>query len=198
MPPPPKMTMLDLHDDWNLYALGVLNIVHLPWWLGLSTGATMASFLFYGDCCYLLADTCLLIFVPSCVPKRNRTTLLMHHLLVCSCMPVAHGNAVLSHHLLRTWVVELHSWNHIATRRLRSSWLTRLLATINKPLFVALRVIIFPLTYIRYAEERALLPVSALATQIPSRVHIPLSFAHAGMYGLMLKWGWALLGFSRR
>ena len=190
-------TMLDLHDDWNLYALGILNVCHLPWWFGLYTGSSMTSFLFYADCSYLIADTCWLVFVPSCVPARNRGTLLIHHLLVCSCMPFAHGIPVLMRHLLRTWSVELHSWNHIATRRIQNIRLGKLLGRINKPLFFALRVVIFPLTWMLYAQDRAALPAAALAAAAPTRLHVPLSLAHAGMYALMLKWGWNLLGIRR-
>ena len=112
-------------------------------------------------------------------------------------MPFAHGIPVLMRHLLRTWSVELHSWNHIATRRIQNIRLGKLLGRINKPLFFALRVVIFPLTWMLYAQDRAALPAAALAAAAPTRLHVPLSLAHAGMYALMLKWGWNLLGIRR-
>ena len=191
-------TMLDLHDDWNLFAIGALNLLHVPWWFGLSSAASLTSFLFYAGCGYLILDSCWLIFVPSCVPKASRATLLMHHVVVCGCMPFAWGKPLLMRHLLRTWTVEVHSWNHIACRRLQPGRLTRALTWLNKPLFVGLRMVVFPLTWVRYAQDRALLSAAEVAAHAPTRLHVPLSLAHAAMYGLMLKWGWGLLGFGNR
>ena len=116
-----RRTAMDWHDDWNLVAIGALNICHVGWWCGLVTGSAIVQWLFFADCAYLLGDTCWLLFVPSCVAPRVRMTLLLHHLTVCACMPIAIGHPVLMRHLLRTWIVELHSWNHIAARRLPSA-----------------------------------------------------------------------------
>ena len=117
----------------------------------------------------------------------------MHHCLVCFAMPVAACRPVLMRHLLRTWIVELHSWTHIATRRLRSERLAELAQRVNKPLFAAIRLIGFPLTYLMYARDRAALPADLLLAHSPWHVHVPLSLAHAGLYALMLKWGYTLL-----
>ena len=148
-------TMMDAHDDWNLLAIGGLNLAHVAWWFGLvATNGPALQFLFYADCAYMLADCCWLLFVPSCVMPRVRGTLLVHHLTCIACMPVAAGNYTFMKHLLRTWSVEVHSWNHIASRRF--SKLT-FLSYINKPLFVMLRLIGFPLTWFAYARDRVAL-----------------------------------------
>ena len=189
----PRLSMLDWHDDWNLVALGVLNLAHVGWWCGIVSSSTALSTLFAADACYIIADTCWLLFFPTCVPAKVRGTLLIHHMLICFAIPVAAGKAVLMRHMLRTWMVELHSWTHIAQRRLRSERLCELARAVNKPLFFALRIIAFPLTYFTYAAERAALPPWLLAAHSPPSVHAPLSLAHLGMYGLMLQWGKTLL-----
>ena len=185
-------TAMDAHDDWNMVVIGALNVAHAGWWFGLVTGGGALSFLFWADCAYLLLDSCWLVFVPSCVAARSRGTLLMHHALVCCLIPLAAGRPVLMRHLLRTWMVELHSFNHIATRWLHArlaAWAERL----NKPLFVALRLIGYPLSWVPYARDRAALPALVKAAHVPLALHLPLSCAHFVMYGLMLKWGHALL-----
>ena len=174
------------HDVWNLLALGCLNAVHILWWLGiLSESALFAVFSL--DVAYIALDGLWLVASPSCVPRRVWATLVAHHAAVLLCVPVAVGNPLLMRHLLRTWVVELHSWNHIAARRLGGP-LASFLHRINKPLFVAVRLIAYPLTWMQYAADRA-----TAAILIPAAVHAPLSCAHFLMYGLMLKWGHALL-----
>ena len=184
--------MLDWHDDWNLVAIGALNIGHIAWWLGAVSGGAVLQWLFYADCTYLVLDSCWLLFVPTCVAPRNRGTLLMHHLIVCGCMPIALAHPVLQRHLLRTWVVEVHSWNHIASRRLPPA-IAKPLERINKPMFVALRLISYPLTWFAYAKDRAMLPEVVRAALIPGRIHWPLTSMHFLMYGLMLHWGKGLL-----
>ena len=96
-------------------------------------------------------------------------------------------------HLLRTWVVELHSWNHIAARRLRSPRLAAIARYVNRPLFFVFRILAFPLTYVAYLQDRAMLPAELLDAQAPLRMHAPLSLTHLGLYALMLKWGYDLL-----
>ena len=59
---------------------------------------------------------------------------------------------------------------------------------INKPLFVAVRLIGFPLAYVAYARDRGALDAHQLLLQAPPRLHGPLSVAHAAMYGLMIFW----------
>jgi hypothetical protein len=178
-------TTMDLHDDWNMVALGALNAAHVGWWVGLLTSTAALHVLFFADAAYLLADSCWLLFVPSCVAPRNRATLLVHHLLICGLLPLAAGKPVFMRHLLRTWIVEVHSWNHIAARRLSSQRARTACDRVNKPLFVALRLVAFPLTWVQYAAERGGI--------VPLAVHVPLSCAHALMYGLMLKWGRGIL-----
>ena len=63
---------------------------------------------------------------------------------------------------------------------------------INKPLFVAARLIGFPLSYVAYARDRGALDARQLLLQAPPRLHGPLSVAHAAMYGLMLFWGYRM------
>jgi hypothetical protein len=186
--PTMPVSMMDLHDDWNLYAIGALNVAHVGWWAGLFVSRTALNCLFFADAAYIVLDMCWLLFVPACVAPRVRPTLLIHHAFVCCCVPVAYGTPVLMKHLLRTWVVELHSWNHIASRRLRPS-LAQPLARINSALFVGLRLIVFPLTWFAYAQDRAALPALVRAAQVPLRLHLPLSLTHLMMYGLMVKWG---------
>ena len=67
---------------------------------------------------------------------------------------------------------------------------------INKPLFVAVRLIGFPLAYVAYARDRGALDARQLLLQAPMRLHGPLSVAHAAMYGLMIFWGYRM--FSPR
>ena len=142
-------TAIDAHDEWNLLALGALNLAHIGWWCGVfSASGAALQLLFYADAAYLIADTCWLVFVPNCVAPRNRMTLLAHHLLICTILPVAASKPVLMKHLLRTWVVEVHSWNHIAMRRLGGR-LGDLTKRVNLPLFVSLRLLAFPLTCAR-------------------------------------------------
>lgn len=184
-------TMMDAHDDWNLLAIGGLNLAHVAWWFGLvATNGPALQFLFYADCAYMLADCCWLLFVPSCVMPRVRGTLLVHHITCIACMPVAAGNHTFMKHLLRTWSVEVHSWNHIASRRF--SKLT-FLSYINKPLFVMLRLIGFPLTWFAYARDRVALAPAVREAMLPATLHWPLTVTHIGMYGLMLKWGMPIL-----
>ena len=172
----PRKTTLDAHDDWNIVAIGALNLAHVGWWCGAVSGSTALNVLFVADAAYLMADTCWVLFVPNCVPAR-----------------VAAGKPVLMRHLLRTWVVELHSWVHIASRRLRSKRLAQFAAIINKPAFFALRIVTFPLTYLAYVHDRRALSATLLEAHSPLRVHAPLSLTHLAMYGLMLKWGYTLL-----
>ena len=178
-------------DDWNLIAIGCLNLSHIAWWCGLAaTDGPVLALLFYADCAYMLADCCWLVFAPSCVAPRVRGTLLVHHLTCIACMPIAAGNATFMKHLLRTWSVEVHSWNHIASRRFSK---IEFLARINKPLFVALRLIGFPLTWFAYARDRAALLPAVREALLPAALHWPLTLTHIGMYGLMLKWGAPIL-----
>ncbi|KAL3893402.1 MAG: hypothetical protein SGPRY_014258 [Prymnesium sp.] len=190
----------DRHDTWNLLSLGALNAAHIVWWSGCWPAALLPGaipLLFTADCCYLLADFSYLLLAPACVSPSVRPTLLLHHAIVVSCMPFAWGKPVLMAHLLRTWMVELHSFVHIAARKTQWPNLQALLARVNKPIFVGLRLIGFPLSWFAYARDRAALSVAMRAAHAPGFVHVPLSIAHFAMYGLMLKWGHALL-FSRR
>eukprot|EP00322_Chrysochromulina_rotalis_P004973 CAMPEP_0115853000 /NCGR_PEP_ID=MMETSP0287-20121206/13282_1 /TAXON_ID=412157 /ORGANISM="Chrysochromulina rotalis, Strain UIO044" /LENGTH=274 /DNA_ID=CAMNT_0003307071 /DNA_START=24 /DNA_END=849 /DNA_ORIENTATION=+ len=189
----PSCSLMDKHDDFNLVAIGVLNAAHVAWWFGLLSSNTALVALFAADGAYIVADMCWLAFAPACVPARVRITLLLHHALICAALPVASGKPVLMRHLLRTWVVELNSWTHIAARRLRSPRLALLMQWLNKPLFIALRIVAFPLTYAIYASERAALSPALMQSHSPFHVHAPLSAVHLMMYGLMLKWGYSLL-----
>mgnify|MGYP006109528799 FL=1 len=180
---------MDLHDDWNLLAIGALNVLHVGWWCGLTALSPSTSILFYVDGAYLLLDSCWLLFAPSCVPAKSRLTLLVHHCLVCALLPFAASNQLFMSHLVRTWMVELHSWNHIAARRLGSSPFAGVLEAMNKPLFCALRLVGFPLTWFQFAAERAALPLATQAALTPLSVYVPLGVAHSLMYALMLKWG---------
>ena len=189
----PRKSLLDWHDDWNLVALGALNVAQLSWWCGLVSGPAVLNALFVADALYLIADTMWLLFFPECVPARARPTLLMHHCTICFAIPMAAGRPVLMRHMLRTWIVEVHSWNHIATRRLRSERLASFCRDVNKPLFVAIRLVAFPLTWFSYSSERLALPTALLEAQAPIRVHAPLSLAQLALYGLMLKWGYDML-----
>ena len=71
--------------------------------------------------------------------------------------------------------------------------LAALTRQLNKPLFVVLRLIGFPLTWFVYRNDRAAQPAAIIASHAPQWLHIPLSLTHALMYGLMLKWGYTLL-----
>jgi len=180
----------DRHDAWNLMSLGALNVAHAGWWLGLyPAGPTVISTLFSADLCYILCDLGWLVFSPRCVAPAVWPTLIVHHGIVLCCVPTAWAKPVLMAHLLRTWIVEVHSWVHIAARKLQSPLLTR----VNKPLFAVLRLVGFPLTWVAYARDRAAMPLALQAAHAPLRVHLPLSFAHFAMYGLMCKWGYTLL-----
>jgi hypothetical protein len=186
---------MNAHDDWNLLSLGALNVAHVGWWTGLFASERVLECLFYCDAAYLLMDTCWLVFVPSCVPARSRNNLLVHHAIVCLCLPYAMGKPVLMRHLLRVWMVELHSWNHIAVRRFAnaSPMIAAIAERVNKPLFFALRLVGFPLSWFVYARERAALSAAVIQAHAPFTLHVPLSLAHFAMYGIMLKWGQGLL-----
>ena len=194
-PPPPRLTSLDRHDTWNLCAIGGLNVAHCAWWCSVlpeRLNAAALQALFCADVSYILGDFAWIALDPGCVPLGARPALLMHHALTVACAPVAFGRPVLMAHLLRAWIVELHSWNHIAARQLSSPRLRKVLQAINKPLFVAARLIGFPLTYVAYARDRRALDVHQLLLQAPLRLHGPLSVAHAAMYGLMIFWGYRM------
>ena len=186
---------MDQHDDWNLLALGALNAAHLSWWLSLLNGEAWLRRLFWMDAGYIVLDAAWLVFSPSCVAPRVWQTLCFHHLSVLACVPVAIGRPLLMSHFLRTWIVELSSWTHIAARRLKGTRVAALLERLNKPIYVGLRMIGFPLTYVVYARERAASP--ALLLQSPTHLHVPLSAMHFVLYGLMLKWGWGMLRPAR-
>lgn len=189
---------LELHDIWNLAALGTLNVCHIGWWCGALAGSSRAlSWLFWADAAYLVADCGWLLLVPGCVPAASRNTLLIHHLLVCALVPIAAGKPVLMAHLLRVWCVEIHSWNHIAARQFSSTRIGAVARHINKPLFVALRLLYFPTSWFPYAAERAALPAAVAAAHVPPALHRCLAVAHLAMYGLMLKWGSGLLRGAR-
>ena len=139
------------HDVWNLLALGCLNAVHILWWLGLLSESALFA-VFSLDVAYIALDGLWLVASPSCVPRRVWATLVAHHAAVLLCVPVAVGNPLLMRHLLRTWVVELHSWNHIAAR---TPWpLGPACLRVNKALFMATRLVGFPLTYAVYRSGR--------------------------------------------
>ena len=142
------------HDLWNLWVIGTLNVTHAAWWLGVVDDARWLTPLFALDLAYILADLVWLLARPDCVASRVRGTLLLHHAAILLAAPAAAGHPVLMRHLLRTWVVELHSWVHIAAREFSSPALHAL----NKPLFVVLRLVAFPLTWFVYARQRAALP----------------------------------------
>ena len=62
-------TMMDAHDDWNLLAIGGLNLAHVAWWFGLvATNGPALQFLFYADCdtCWPTAAGCSLFLHASC------------------------------------------------------------------------------------------------------------------------------------
>lgn len=184
---------MDLHDAWNIYALGALNVLHVGWWAGVLAGPRATSALFAADAAYIALDTAWLALVPSCVAPRVRLTLLAHHLVMNCCTPVAWGKPVHQRHLLRTWCVELQSWTHIAARALRPGRLRRACDWINRPLYVLLRLVAFPLAWVLYSRERAALPAAVLAAHTPAALHAALTLVHFALYGLMLKWGATLL-----
>ena len=188
---------IDAHDLWNLVLLGILNVAHMRWWLGWDLSNRTLEALFVADGAYLFLDFCWLVCVPSCVPPKSRITLLIHHAIVIAILPLAFGKPVLMRHLLRTWIVELHSWNHVAARHMDGA-LAKWARAINKPLFVVVRLIGFPVTYVLYVYDRATLSEVTRNAQVPYNWHLPLSCAHAAMYGLMLKWGYGLLCTGRR
>lgn len=182
------------HDDWNLWAIGSLNVMHVSFWLGLtSLTPGFVVGLFAADMMYLVADLGWLVLSPKCVPPSVRRTLIIHHGIVILCAPFALGHPVLMRHLLRTWIVELNSWVHIAARRLRSQWAREALQRLNKPMFCTLRLVCFPLTWFAYNRDRASLDPVVRAALLPMAVHLPLSIAHFAMYGLMCRWGYVLL-----
>jgi hypothetical protein len=182
---PSSATAVFLHDIWNLVALGALNAVHILWWLGLLSESALFA-VFSLDVAYIALDGAWLLLSPSCVPRRVWATLVAHHAAVLLCVPVAVGNPLLMRHLLRTWVVELHSWNHIAAR---TPWpLGPACLRVNKALFVATRLVGFPLTYAVYHRERQAAPAAS-----PPHLHWPLTAAQLALYGLMLHWGRGVL-----
>ena len=71
--------------------------------------------------------------------------------------------------------------------------MTGVFAALNKPMFVALRLLAFPATWFMYNQERAALPTLVRGASSPDWLHVPLSLTHGLMYGLMLKWGYTLL-----
>ena len=184
---------MDAHDKWNLVALGALNVAHVGWWCGLLTGPAALHALFLADVAYIALDTCWLIFVPSCVAPRVRGTLIVHHILICTMFPLARNRPLLQRHLLRTWVVELQSWAHIAARHGDESGVGGVARRLNKPAFIALRLIAFPLSWFGYVSDRAALPAAIVAAHAPPRTHLLLGGVHSLFYALMIKWGWTLL-----
>jgi hypothetical protein len=153
------LSAADRHDEWNLRAIGALNVLHAGYWLQLIPGSgAVVTALFAADVGYLVADLGWLIFSPQCVQPSVRRTLLIHHGLVICCVPLAAGRIVLMRHLLRTWIVELHSWVHIAARRLQWAWAREQLRRANKPIYCALRLVGFPLTWVAYSRGASLRP----------------------------------------
>lgn len=185
----------DRHDTWNMITLGALNVAQSFWWFNLCpkaiSGSSLVAALFAADMSYLALDFGWLVFLPGCVPPATWPTLILHHGVILCCGYAAWGQPVLMSHLLRTWIVEVHSFVHIAARKLGSKM--PLLQRINKPLFVVLRLVIFPLTWFAYARDRSALPPAVQAAQLPMRLHLPLSLAHLAIYGLMCKWGHGLI-----
>lgn len=182
-PPDDEWAAAHRHDLWNLWALGILNAAHVLWWVGALDETRWLATLYALDVGYMTVDALWLVLEPACVAARVRDTLLIHHAAVLACAAGATGYPLLMRHLLRVWIVELHSWTHIAARELRSP----ALGAMNKPLFVGVRLIGFPLTWLVYARERT------AAAFPPLGVHAVLSAMQVLMYGLMCHWGKRLL-----
>ena len=182
-PPEDEWAAAHRHDLWNLWALGILNAAHVLWWAGALDETRWLATLYALDVGYMTVDALWLVLEPACVAARVRDTLLIHHAAVLACAAGAAGYPLLMRHLLRVWIVELHSWTHIAARELRSP----ALGAMNKPLFVGVRLVGFPLTWLAYARERA------AASFPPLGVHAVLSAMQVLMYGLMCHWGTRLL-----
>jgi len=189
------LSAMDLHDRWNIYAIGGLNCAHIAWWVGLLRGRAALDALFFADIGYITCDFAWISLVSGAVPQTARPTLLVHHALTIACAPVAFGQPLLMSHLLRCWIVELQSWNHIAMRQLESPRLRRICQAINTPLFCATRLLGFPLTYLVYARQRS--SSAQYLLEAPRRIHVPLSIAHLAMYGLMCFWGYRMVGQRR-
>lgn len=182
-PPEDEWAAAHRHDLWNLWALGILNATHVLWWAGALDETRWLATIYALDVGYMTVDALWLVLEPACVAVRVRDTLLLHHAAVLACAAGAAGYPLLMRHLLRVWVVELHSWTHIAARELGSP----VLGAVNKPLFVGVRLVGFPLTWLVYARERA------GASFPPLGVHAVLSAMQVLMYGLMCHWGKRLL-----
>ena len=175
------------HDAFNLVASGALNVLQAAWWSGLVDGEAALRTIFAADVAYIAIDAGWRWLQPSCVAARVWSGLFVHHVLVLACASPAWSEPLFMRHLLRTWIVEIQSWMHIATRQLGGRC-GKAAAAANKPLFVALRLVGFPLTYFAYAAERRAVPERA-----PLYVHVPLSIAHFALWALMLHWGKRLL-----
>ena len=56
-----------------------------------------------------------------CVPPAVKTTLTVHHCIMCASSILGMRSPLIQAHAMSAWVVELQSWTHIAARWLRDS-----------------------------------------------------------------------------
>ena len=185
----PRVSMLDWHDDWNIVAIGALNIVQMCLWTGVIP-ASATALVWYADLVYFWLDSAWLAFVPGCVPAKVQKTLLLHHIVCLITACSGFRSPLCQLHMCNAWIVELQSWTHIAARRLNEPY-AQACERVNTPLYLLTRFVLFPLTWFRYAHLRSTWPTGT--AQVPTLMHVPLSIAHWGLYGLMLKWGHAML-----
>ena len=161
----PRVSMLDWHDDWNIYALGALNVAQICLWTGVLPASAL-TIVGMADGVYFAIDSMWLVFAPDCVPQKVRKTLLVHHFAVLCASACGIWRPLCAVHATNAWIVELQSWTHIAARRLNEP-LAKYCELLNKPLYVLTRFIIYPLTWFRYNHLRNTLPTGT--SQIPTQ-----------------------------
>ena len=169
----PRTSMLDLHDDWNLVAIGALNLAQLSWWCGLLPGGSSTVFaLFAADAAYLVADTC---WVRSsgieplqlartqyspCTPACHHLVPVWHRfasqlVFVPTCVPAQNRRGLLMHHLVACGCLPVAAGKPVLMAHLLRTWVVELQS------------------WTHIAARRLQPPAAALA----QRVNRPLFFA---------------------
>ena len=141
--------MLDYHDDWNLIAIGALNIAQVAWWIGLLPGAGMVTALFAADAAYLVADTCWvwrIAFKPAtqhawphppreelCIPYQALTRVfVLAHVpwpqlaFVPTCVPAQARRGLLMHHLVACCCLPVAAGKPLLMTHLLRTWIVEL------------------------------------------------------------------------
>ena len=146
----PRKSMLDVHDDWNLFVIGALNVAQLAYWGGLLPGAIAVKALYAADALYLMADTCwvcrrpppasmsggigcklglsmrVLSPPPSSQPRGPPTRCNRQLVFVPTCVPAQARRGLLMHHIIVCCCLPIAAGKPVLMAHLLRTWVVEL------------------------------------------------------------------------